>query len=169
MASELAPHVLKILSRHTNEKIFVVYCNNNSMAFSAGKFISAKEESMTIRTTDDKLLTIHFFSEGEQVIFHIYNSSFIDIITGKTTSNLQYKIGKMSAAVIKALKPHLKKEMFFVFKSYKDVGMVHGSFEDLGINGVVLKAAPFFNEEVRLQYSQILHIYNTKFIDLIDI
>jgi hypothetical protein len=169
--------IKEILKKHINSVIYVVWQDFESEKIKFAQAILRKvlPGSIVFDEFDEhreeyKEIELPFDDWEKAKILHIYNRYHIDILKGRETKTLSYKFkfSMVKHKIIKNLKPFLNRELHIVYKTTKQVIVVKGMFSDMGIMGLTVKVAPFYNNELIVAYDQILNIYTFK-EDLIDV
>ena len=156
--------MLYVIRRH-EEKIF---CDK-------GVLRKVSPASITIDTVDenrDEVIPQRFeFNDFESnQILNIYNRFNIDLLKGREVKTLsdKFKNRDLQHKIIKNIKPFINRELSIVYRTSEYVIVVKGKFADMGIKGLTVLVAPFYNKELIVAYDQILNIYSFK-EDLVDV
>jgi hypothetical protein len=160
-----------LIVRHLGDELYIIYIDNDELIDISGKLIEVNHNYISIKTgTLYKDTTkIEFREEKLKKIIHIYNSSFVDLFTGKEAVALSFKLrnSENQKSIISNIKPFLGNELAFVYKQNDGVALSVGKFLDMGVRGIQLRLAPFYNSDISLTYDKILHIYDNRLVDLI--
>ena len=164
--------VQSLLKRHMDDNVHVVYMTNEGVVLKTGRLLSISHKDIAFKpeSSNESEFFIPYEERGKKILLHVYNQSLIDLTKAKQTASLATKLKHpdFKKVIIANLKPQLQKDLSFIFKSSKGLAISTGLFENMGIMGLLIKAAPFYNKEVSLQYDVVLHIYNNDANDFLD-
>lgn len=169
--------IKQILEKHIDSLVFIIWQDHKEekIKFAQGLLRKISAGSIYFDEVDDNRasyehLRLPYDDWQEATILHIYNRFNIDLLKGRETRTLsaKFRFPMAQNKIIKNLKPFLNRELNIVYKTTKQVIVVKGKFSDMGIKGLDVKVAPFYNNELVVAYDQILNIYTYK-EDLIDV
>lgn len=167
--------IKQIIEKHIEAIVYVIWQGNDKINFDFGVLKQVSSSSITINAIDrvnetTQKKTIAFDDMQNSRILHIYNKFHIDLIKAKEVIPLSKKLrnSQLKPLIIKNLKPYLNKDLNIIYKTRDHVIIVKGRFTDMGIMGLTLMVAPFYNNQHNVPYDQIFNIYAEK-VDLIDI
>jgi hypothetical protein len=162
-----------ILIRHIGEFVYIVFVQNNELIVKSGILREVYPDYVTLKSQTLYKETIEIeFKEGKyKTIIHFYNSLFVDLLTGKKVIPLSLKIKKseIQKEIINNLKPFLNEELVFIYNQNEILSLATGRFTDMGVTGITIRLAPFYNSDTLLTYDKILHIYDNRLIDLLKV
>jgi hypothetical protein len=173
--NNITQNVLQIISKHKSTILSIIYKDFNKNVLRVQKGILKNLNSQMIQLSSDfakeGAVNIKFFEQDNKRIYAIYNKNGSELLTLKQVRPLNVKLRKpeVQKLIIKAIKPHLGKQVSVVTKKMDNLEVLTGEFSDMGIMDISLKPAPFFNTTERLNYGAILHIFDGNGIDIIDI
>jgi hypothetical protein len=153
----------------------LIYKDFNKGYLRVHRGILKNMNSSMLQLTSDKdssgLENFRFFEGGTKKIYAIYNKNYSELLSLKAVKTLNVKLRKpeLQKTIIKKIRPCLNNEVAIVLKKMETITVVNGLLSDMGISEVVVKPAPFFNAEERINYNTILNIYNSESHDVIEI
>jgi len=162
-----------LIIRHLGEIVYIVFIEDDEMLIKSGKLLEANPSFVVIKsdTLYKETNEIELMDGKLKKIIHFYNSLFIDLITAKEAIPLSHKLRKSDSQkeIISNLKPYLGNELAFIYKQNEGVSLATGKFLDMGVKGIKLSIAPFYNSEIILHYDKIIHIYDNRLVDLLKV
>ncbi len=173
--NNITQNVLQIISKHKSTILSIIYKDFNKNVLRVQKGILKNLNSQMIQLSSEfakeGAVNIKFYEEQQKRIFAIYNKNGSELLTLKQVRPLKVKLRKpeVQKLIIKAIKPHIGKQVSIVTKKIDSIEVLTGEFSDMGIMDISLKPALFFNTVERLNYGSILHIFDGNGIDIIDI
>jgi hypothetical protein len=169
--SKLHPKIIEIIAKHKGSKITAIHRDIEGINLKQGELITSTSDSISIKEADGNQSTIPFYKGNDLNTLHIYNSNMIDLVRAKMVDHMaeKMKVRANQKIIIANLKPTIHKVMNFVFKQGGTLNMAKGEFDNMGIQDIKLKLAPFYNKELVLPYYQVYHIYLNENTDLIDL
>lgn len=165
--------IVELLKRHIGDHVTVIHKRDGYLHLCEGSLRSATADGIAVKS--DQFISdkeyIKFLTETGNRILHIYNTLYIDLMTGRETPSLIMKLRdhEKQKRVISLLKPYLNKELYFVYKQTPGITLSKGIFVNMGVQSVTVKVAPFYNREESIHYDRVLHIYDQKYLDLLSI
>jgi hypothetical protein len=164
-------NLLEIIKKHIGMTVFCIYRKTDGLSFCEGKLMFVDQDIIVIDNPGiyKDRITLKFSENGRQNILHLYQDKFIDLITAKETPTLNKKLrdNDLKKNIMSNLKKHIEKEVYFVYKANNRVALSLSKFMNMGISDILCRVAPFFNQDVRLRYENILHVYNLDGVDLL--
>ncbi len=162
--------ILEIIKRHVGEQIFVISCKTEGIVLQTGFLTGMTNNGITLSAGRDKASNdIPFLNGSQHHILNIYNRNNIDLLKAASTEPLAEKLKdrEKKKKIFANIRPHLKKDLFFIYKQQAALNLTTGMFVDMGIMGITLKLSPFYNKELSLPYNSVLHIYSQDHKDLL--
>lgn len=173
MKAPYPDYVFKIIAKHMGFKIFAVIQPHKNIALERGKIKDVTPELIRIdsEVTKESNVKVPFFIDSKQNILNLYNRNSIDMLQAKEVSNMAAKMRNkgLQLVIIKSIKSYLKKEVTIIAKQGNEITLTRGKLTNMGISGLSVLTAPFYNNEMSIPYTSILNIYNDSNVDLIDI
>lgn len=171
----ISPIIKQIIEKHIDSTVYVIWQSQERINFDSGilKEVSPTAIQMNALNPNSQQYeskSIAIDDRKTSKILHIYNKLNIDLMAAKEVKPLAAKLrdSKIKGHIITNLKPFLKKDLSIVYRTKDNVIIVRGKFADMGIMGLSLLVAPFYNNKLDVPYNQVLNVY-AEDIDLIDI
>lgn len=162
----------QLLNKHIGELLFCVWLENGKIVLKIGKLDTVLSDKIVLKIEGEAgKTTLPFFENDKLLMLNIYNRNFIDLIKAKKTFSLdeKLKVREIKKVILQNIKPELGKEVSVVYKAAEKLALNRGILANMGITGVVIKPAPFYNTEENIYYRNILHIYNAEGTDLLNV
>lgn len=165
---EIKPYLVKFLQKHLNNKLYSVYFADGKVNFLSGKLLQVLADKIIIEDSKDK--SHQTIGINSDILFHIYNQNYIDLVNAKETITLDKKLRnkELQKIILNKLRPNMGKEVTVFTKTSEGMFFVRGKFTDMGIMGVTLLAAPFYNAAQNLPYRSVMHVYGEDLKDLLE-
>lgn len=168
----LAAFVNQLLNKHLKDTIFCVFNDNGKISLKSGILDVVLSDKLIIKSdAENAQITVPYYSNNETVLLNVYNKNFIDLTKGKRPFSLDemLKVKEIKTKIIANLKPYMGKDVVVVYKVQDKLMMNRGQFANMGMMGVVIKPAPFYNTEENIYYRNVLHIYNPECSDILNV
>ena len=163
--------ILEIIARHKGAVLNVIAKKEDGVILYRGKLVNVTMDQVSIAEEEKSgsSTSIPFEKNGNAHILKVYNSNNIDLLTAKAASPLSVKLSNRQnkKTIFARLKPHLKKDLYFAYKQKTSIVVSRGKFVDMGIVGITLQLAPFYNQDLNLHYSSVFNIYTKEGEDLL--
>jgi hypothetical protein len=164
-------NILGIIKKHVGMQVFCIYRKGDGLALCEGKLYTVEQEMIVIDNPGiyKERVAIKFYENGEKNILHLYQDKFIDLINAKETPTLNKKLRDpdLKKTILSNLKKQINKEVYFAYKANNKVSLSLSKFMNMGIADILCRVAPFFNQDTRLRYENILHVFTVDGIDLL--
>lgn len=168
----LPAFVNQLISKHIANELYCVFNEDGKVTLKIGMLEHSLTDKIILKlNSDSSTATLPFYKNDKLVLLNIYNKNFIDLIRGKKPFSLdeKLKVKEIKAAMLKNLKQQIEKEVAVVYKVDNRLAMNKGLFANLGMSGVVIKPAPFYNTEENIHYRNVFHIYSADGSDLLNV
>lgn len=168
----LPDFVNQLLSKHLGSTLYCVFNEADKITLKIGILEHALSDKIIIKSNSDgSKLNLPFYKDEQLLLLSIYNKNFIDLIRGKKPFALEekLKVKEIKALVLKNLKSVMEKEVIVVYKVDDRLASSKGLFSNMGMSGVSIKPAPFYNTEELIYYRNVLHVYNSACTDLLNV
>lgn len=162
----------QLLNKHIGDLLFCVWLENNKVTLKTGRLETVLSDKIVLTLEGETIkTTLNFFENDKLIMLNIYNRNFIDLIKAKKTFSLdeKLKVRDIKKIILQNIKPVLSKEVSIVYKLGDKLALNKGILANMGIAGVVIKPAPFYNTEENIFYKNVLHIYNNEGVDLLNV
>jgi|YNPMSStandDraft_1061717.scaffolds.fasta_scaffold00038_41 hypothetical protein len=162
----------QLLNKHIGELLFCVWIENGKITLKIGRLDTVLSDKIVIKIEGEAGKTsLSFFENDKLLMLNIYNSNFIDLIKAKKPFSLdeKLKVREIKKVILQKIKPSLGKEVSIIYKAADKIALNRGILANMGITGVVIKPAPFYNTEENIYYRNVLHIYNAEGDDLLNV
>ncbi len=168
----LPDFVVQLLNKHVRSTIYCVFNDNGKIAMKSGVLDTVLSDKLIMKSeVDNSQVIVPFFINNELALLNAYNANFIDLMRGKRTFSLddKLKVKEIKSQIISNLRPYMGKEISIIYKAQDKLMMNRGQFSNMGMMGVLIKLAPFYNTEENIYYKNILHIYNSELSDVLNV
>jgi hypothetical protein len=170
--SQINPQILQIIGKHIGSKVSVIYKDSKTVIVH-GKLLNLNAEKIQVNDMNLKQgnIVISFFDKMFPKILAIYNVNGLNILNPRNNEHLGAKLRKkdLQMVIISAMKPNLNKNVSVVFKKLNNVNVINGQLSNMGMVDLMVKLAPFYNEEQTLKYDTIMNVFDEQGNDLIEI
>ena len=159
-----------LLNKHVNDKLYVILLQDGKIVMKSGVLEAINGNKIILKATEDGTKhEITIVEKDEVTVLNVYNRNYVDLLVGKPTEvlSLKLKIRDKQKIIMNKLRPNIGKEITMVYKGDGKLVLSYGQFANMGLMGASLKLAPFYNKEQSLNYSSILHIYDSNQSDML--
>lgn len=167
----LNPSILKIIEKHIGSKIFVVFRENNSFKLMHCTLQNMNENKILVQdlATNHPAQMINFLENNRPKILVIYNMNGVNLANPTNNEHLGQKLRKREnqGPIISSMKPLIKHNIAIVFKKLQNFYLVNGQLSNMGMVDLVVKPAPFFNEDQVISYNSVMNVFDENGNDLI--
>ncbi|HOK13517.1 MAG TPA: hypothetical protein PLU67_01405 [Candidatus Kapabacteria bacterium] len=170
--SSIPSYLNQLLNKHVGNTLFCIWVEANKVTLKSGTLETVLSDKIILKLEGEASKThLDFFEKDRLIMLNIYNQNGIDLIKAKKPFSLddKLKVREIKKQILHNVKASLGKEVAVVYKLGDKIALNRGIFANMGISGVVIKPAPFYNTEENIFYRNVLHIYNSEFIDLLEI
>jgi hypothetical protein len=164
---------LKVVEKHKGFKLIMIYLVNKNVTI----------EPITLKNCDKKGIiadfeksglidiSIPFFNELDKNIINLYNLNDIDLLEARQVTNLKVRLKDKVLArnIVYILKQALNLYVSIIIKLENKFAVVKGILINMNMDGLIVKSAPFYNQEQVVKYSLIYSVFDDEFNDLINI
>lgn len=168
----LPAYVTQLLNKHIGSTLNCVYIEEGRISLKIGSLETVLSDKIILKlNSDNSKVTLNFFEKDELILLNIYNSNNIDLIRGKKpfTMDEKLKLRELKTQMMSNIKKFIEKEVYVVYKTETKHMINRGLLTNMGVSGVVIKPAPFYNAEEHIYYRHILHIYSPAGNDLLNV
>ncbi|MEJ5245124.1 MAG: hypothetical protein WHV28_05380 [Bacteroidota bacterium] len=170
--TSIPTYLNQLLNKHLSNQLFCIWVEGNKVALKSGVLETVLSDKIILKLDGEAAKTpLSFFEKDKLIMLNIYNLNGIDLIKAKKPFSLddKLKVREIKKQILQNVKTSLGKEVAVVYKLGDKIALNRGIFANMGISGVVIKPAPFYNTEENIFYRNVLHIYNSEFFDLLEV
>jgi len=166
----LPEYVITLLKKHVSSTLYAIHFEGGKVNLRVGQLKHVLSDKIILTSNaDNSNLELNYFTGDRLALLNIYNNNFIDLIRGKKpfTLEVKLKVKDIKTTIMKNIKQSIEKEVFVVSKSDTKIIANRGLFTNMGLMGVTIKPAPFYNTEENVFYRNIFSVYNAEGNDLL--
>ncbi len=170
--TSIPSYLNQLLTKHVGSQLFCIWIEGNKVTLKSGLLETVLSDKIILKLEGEAAKTpLNFFEKDKLLMLNIYNLNGIDLIKAKKNFSLddKLKVREIKKQILQNVRTSLSKEVSVVYKLGDKIVLNRGIFANMGISGVVIKPAPFYNTEENIFYRNVLHIYNSEFIDLLEV
>ncbi|GAB5465554.1 MAG: hypothetical protein Kapaf2KO_09900 [Candidatus Kapaibacteriales bacterium] len=161
---------LKIIDKHLGEKLFALYVMSGRVKCRHGRLdetFSSKYRLFDVRANQE--VVINYFKDVDNYTIALYNYHCVDLTQGKTPMSLGAKLGlsTLKSDIISKLKENISRVVSVCIFENGTFMLREGILDNIGMKDAIIKAGRFRDQELRIAFSSIIHIFDEDCTDII--
>jgi len=161
--------ILDNINNYLGSELFVIYNEDNFLTTYIGVLESYDHSSIKLLIKNQYHDILVFYDKAVKKIFHIYNDSLFDILNNRYELPLSKCVHSLTTAeaVISIFKKNFKKKLAVIRYNNGGVSIVRGTLFEIGKESIKLQIN--YYEKITILYNELLHIYDDKFKELLNL
>ncbi len=157
----LPVNIVELIRKHIGKNIYVISCIGGKPALHDGVLngISSKGLSLKISGLYKDILNIDL--DKNDKVLHVLDRKNHDLMHNHLVLNMgeKLRLEMYKDKVMSSIKKYYKQRIFIFYKQEGKMAFASGNFEDLGIQGLLLRNVHEPGDHLRVAYTNILFIY----------